>query len=322
MALSDLEVFSEYAYTTMTEILDYKVNLFNAATQGGLTLTNAAMQGDYSTTAHWAKINGLVRRRNAYGSGTVAAKDLAMLTRTSVKVAAGTPPVNIDPGMLKWIQKSPEEAGAVIGRQLAPDTMADMLSVAVNAYLAALGQVTALVHDGTASTPDLRMLNQGAAKFGDRAQDIMCWLMHSKNQFDIYDVALQNSAGLFQFGNVRVVQDGFGRPLVVSDVPALVETDGVGAGTDKYNILGLTNGAVIVEQGNEYTSNVETKNGDENILRTWQAEWVYQVGVKGFEWDKASGGPSPTDAALSTATNWDRYATYDKDLAGVIIETQ
>lgn len=319
MALSDLAVFSEYAYSTMTEMQAQQIGLFNAATRGGLVLQSGNHQGDYSDEAMWAKISGLVRRRNAYGSGAVAEKVLEHLTETSVKVAAGTPPVRIDPGMMKWIQRSPEEAGVVVGRQMAEDSIADMLNTAVMCYTAAVGQVSSVVYDHSATgTMSLIALNKGAAKFGDRAGAIVAWVMHSKSAFDIYGEALTNANRLFVFGNVRVIEDGFGRPLVVTDGPNLIT-----AGTpDTYAALGLTPGAVLVSQNGDFTDNVETKNGDENIIRTYQAEWSYNVGVQGFAWDKTNGGKSPSNAALGTATNWDRYATSDKDLAGVLVKAQ
>jgi len=319
MALSDLAVFSEYAYSTMTEMQDQQIGLFNAATRGGLVLQSGNHQGDYSDEAMWAKISGLVRRRNAYGSGAVAEKVLEHLTETSVKVAAGTPPVRIDPGMMKWIQRSPEEAGVVVGKQMAEDSIADMLNAAVMCYAAAVGQVANVVYDHSGTgTMSLIALNKGAAKFGDRAGALVAWVMHSKSAFDIYGEALTNATRLFVFGNVRVIEDGFGRPLVVTDSPNLIT-----AGTpDTYAALGLTPGAVLVSQNGDFTDNVETKNGDENIIRTYQAEWSYNVGVQGFAWDKPNGGKSPTNAALGTATNWDRYATSDKDLAGVLVKAQ
>ena len=46
------------------------------------------------------------------------------------------------------------------------------------------------------------------------------------------------------------------------------------------------------------------------------------MGVKGFAWDKANGSHSPTTAALTTATIWDKIATSYKDLAGVVVETR
>lgn len=323
MALSDLAVFSEYAYTTMTEMQDQQVGLFNAATRGGLVLQSGNHQGDYSDEVMWAKISGLVRRRNAYGSGTVAEKVLEHRTETSVKVAAGTPPIRIDPGMLKWIQRSPEEAGVVVGRQLAEDSIADMLNTAILCFAAAVGQVTSVVYDHSSTGPmSLIALNKGAAKFGDRAGALVAWVMHSKSAFDIYGEALTNANRLFVFGTVRVIEDGFGRPLVVTDSPNLILPDAGGEGVDHYMALGLTPGAVVVSQNGDFTDNIETKNGDENIIRTYQAEWSYNVSVQGFAWDKTNGGKSPSNAALGTATNWDRYATFDKDLAGVLVKAQ
>lgn len=318
MALSDLAVFQEYAQTSMTETQDQAIDKFNANVRGGIILTSKAHEGDFSSTAIWAKISGLVRRRNAYGSGAQGALTMSQLVNTSVKVAAGTPPINIDPGMLKWIQKSPEEAGVVIGTQMAEDSMSDMLNTGIMAYVAAVGNVASNVYDGTAGTAKLESLMSGASKFGDRSQDLVAWLMHSKSAFDIYGQALANSNRLFQFGNVQVVDDGFGRPIIMTDSPALI-TSGT---PDTYHQLGLAAGGIIVEQGNEFTDNIETKNGDENILRTYQAEWVYQLGIKGFTWDTATGGKSPNDAALGAAANWDKISTSHKDLAGVLVNTQ
>lgn len=316
MALSDLQVFSEYAYSAMTEVQDQQIEKFNAASQGTIILRSAANQGDYSDTAFWKKISGLVRRRNAYGSGTVAEKVLQHLLDTSVKIAAGTPPVRIDPGMMKWIQRSPEEAGATVGQQLAGDSMADMLNTACLVGRVAISNVAAVTTDISAvgaGLTTLGTLNTATSKFGDRAQAIQAWLMHSKPLFDIYGQALTNSNQLFVFGNVQVRQDGFGRLFVVTDSPNLV----VAGSPTKYHTLGLTSGALVVEQNNDFTDNVETKNGDENIIRNYQAEWTYNVGVKGWAWDKANGGHSPNDAAIGASGNWDRYSTSIKDLAGV-----
>lgn len=320
MALSDLQIFNEYAYDSMTEVVDQKVELFNQATRGGLTLSSKANQGSFSDRALWAKISGLVRRRNALGSGAVSEKVLQQLLDTSVKVAAGTPPVRIDPGMLKWIQNDPKIAGATIGRQLAGDSLQDMVNCAASVFVAAVGQVPAVVHNYAATgVATLGQLVVTAGKMGDAQGSIACWLMHSKVCVDIYGQALTNANNLFEFGTVRVVQDGFGRPLVVSDCAALFNATPT---PDQYHTLGLVPGAVVVEENGDYTSNIETKNGNENIVSTFQSEWSYNVGIQGFRWDKTAGGASPTDAALNTATNWDRYATSHKDLAGVLLISQ
>lgn len=318
MALSNLKVFSQYAYTSALELLNFNVNLFNAAARGGIILRAGNNQGDFADSVLYSRITGLVRRRDAYATGAVTAKDLAMLQETSVKVAAGTPPVNIDPHWWQWIQRSPDEAGVVLGKQLAEEMLVDMLAVAIKTYVAALTNVGAtVVYDGTAGTQTLQKLVTGSALFGDRADTIAAWIVHSKPMFDLYGAALTNTAQLFSFGNVKIMSDGFGRPFIITDQSDLVYTS---SGT-KYHTLGLAPGGVLIEQNPDWTDNTETKNGDENITRTYQAQWTYNVGLKGFAWDKTNGGKSPTNAALATGTNWDRFATEVKDLAGVIVNT-
>lgn len=324
MALSDLAVYNEYAYSSYSEVLRQQVDLFNAATGGAIVLAAAANQGDFNETAFWGKVSGgLVRRRNAYGSGAVAAKSLAHKEDVSVKVAAGTPPIEINPGQFRWIQRNPEEAGAVLGQQLAVDTIADMLNTSLGAVYAALAQVTAVIYDATANAaaadklPTWNNLNNGQAKFGDASSQILAWVMHSTPMHKLYGSNLTNAEQLFNYGTVNVLRDPFGKLLIMTDSPSLFL-----AGTpNKYHILGLSAGAALIGQNNDFDANEETKNGSENIERTYQAEWSYNLSVKGFAWDKGNGGHSPTDAALLTASNWDRYATSEKDLAGVIVET-
>lgn len=319
--LSDLAVFSEYAYEAKTEVLKQNVDLFNSASQGAMTLTfgndNA---GDYNDNAFWAATAGLIRRRNAYGTGTVAEKVLGMLTDTMVKVAAGTPPIRIDPSEMKWIQIDPQTRGAALGQQLAKQTMADYVNTAIMSVVTALlGQSTTNHFDGSAAAFDLTYYNSGQRLFGENASDIVLWLQHSKTMFDLWGTNLQNNTGMFQFGNVAIRTDPFGRTLLMSDAPALVNLAPI---PDQYYTLGLTAGAVEVQENNDFTANEETRNGNENIVRTYQAEWSYNVGVKGFTWDKTNGGKSPTDAALGTSTNWDKIATSFKDLAGILIKSQ
>jgi hypothetical protein len=315
MALADLQVFNEYAYSSFTELLDYNIDLFNQATRGGIILQGTSHQGDYSDTAMWAKIANLVRRRNAYGAGAVAEKVLQQLLDTSVKVAAGTAPVRIDPSMMRWILKSPEEAGAVVGVQMAQQALADMLDAALRCFRAAHEAQATNYYDASAGNASLGALNLGRAKLGDRASDLACWVLHSKQMFDIFGTALTNANMLFSFGTVKVTHDGFGNPFVVSDSAQLTVAG------PTYRALGFLTAGVVIGRNDDFQDNISTTNGDENIKRTYQAEWSFNVGVKGFQWDKTNGGHSPTDAALGTATNWDMYATSYKDLGGVVVKT-
>ena len=59
----------------------------------------------------------------------------------------------------------------------------------------------------------------------------------------------------------------------------------------------------------------------ENAKEIVKSEFSFNVGLKGYTWDKANGGKSPNDTALALSTNWDRVATSHKDTAGVKVTT-
>ena len=124
---------------------------------------------------------------------------------------------------------------------------------------------------------------------------------------------LTNTPQLFQAQNVQVV-DILGKAVIVTDAPALSE-----AGTpDLQKVLGLVESAAIVHDGGDVISNIETSNGKDRIETTMQVDYTFGLGLKGYTWDEANGGKSPTDAELATGTNWDQVATSVKHTAGVI----
>lgn len=316
--LDALEIFNEELYLGVTEILDQKINLFNAASRGTIVLQQLGgpSQGDYQKKAFWAKIQGLVKRRDPTGSAPQSSKDLSQFLDVSVKVAAGMPPINIDPSRMKWIARNPEEQAAIVSQQLAPEMLADQLNTGLLSLDAGLSQIATLNTDKTGASPDTLThgyLNEAVSKFGDRATAIVAWVAHSKPLFDLFGQNLVNAEQLFSFGTVNVSSDAFGRVFVISDSPALVTT----GAPDVFNVLGLVPNALLIQNNGDFINNFDTSNGDENINRTMQAEWSYNVGLKGFAWDIANGGPHPDDAALATAGNWDKVATSDKDLPGV-----
>lgn len=320
MALSNIQVYSQYAYTTMTEIVRQQIELFNAASNNAIVLSPSSYQGDYSDVISWARISGgMVRRRNAYGTSTLSNKNLTNIVDTMVKVAAGTFPIEINPETFTWIQKSPEEAGVVLGQQLAVEMMADMVNTAIGVTAAALSGQSAVVNDISGATAPADKITQIAlnntlGKFGDRRGDIKVWVLHSDMMRDLFGNALTNGQMLFKYDSVNIVSDPFGNRFLYTDCPSLLAST-------VYTTLGLVQGAVVVGQNNDYTENFQTTNGKENIEKTYQAQWTYQLGIKGFQWDKTNGGKSPTDAALFTSTNWDASHSDKKDFAGVLLKT-
>lgn len=318
--LSNVTVFNKWVYTTVNEMLAQQIELFNGATRNAIILRNANNTGDFSDSTFWADVAGMVRRRDPYSDANVSAIDLQMIVDTMVKVAGGTPPINIPPVMFMWINQNPELGAANIAKQLAPKIMQDMLNTAVAALSAAMRQEASNVTDVSGGSGDAAKftpanVNVGQAKFGDRAAAIVCWVVHSKAIFDYYGNAITNANQLYSYDTVNVTRDPFGRIFVVSDIPALAISG------PKYVALGLVSGAAIIERNDDMLQNIETSNGGENIRRTYQAEWSYNLGVKGFTWDKTNGGKAPSNAALALGTNWDKTVTSTKDLPGVVVIT-
>ena len=314
----DLQVFNQQTRDVMNETIAQDVAKFNEASGGALVLSNEPFDGDFSIKSAFQSIGGLVRRRNVYGDGTVQAKRLKERLNVAVKVAAGTAPVEFEPGQYAWTLRNPELAAVRIGEQLAKARMGDMLNAAVRCAVAAIGNNTGMKHDASTAKPTFNALNAAAAKFGDRSGSLRAWVMHSTVAHNLYDNALTNAERLFAYDGINVVRDPFGRVFVITDAPDLVSS----SGDTTYNTLGLVEGAVIVNDNGDFNAVMQQVTGKENLGTVYQAEWSYGIALRGYAWDMASGGKSPDDAALGTGANWDKTASSDKDTAGVLLVTK
>jgi len=315
--LNDFVVFNDFAQLSFTETLAQETALFNVATKNALVMATASNIGDYMEMSSYAAIADLVGNRDAYGTGAVSAVDLAQLLNVAVKVGGGSKPVQYTGTSFDWTQRPASEAGTVFGEQVAKGAIAYELNTIIAGLVGAISAAD-VTYDGTAAVASLASLNLGAGKFGDRQSSITAWVMHSKSITDIYAGSLANSNDLFEFGTVRVVQDGFGRPLIMTDSDALHFDN---TGTENYHQLGLVAGAGIVEDNGNMKTYAETQVELVNAKQIVKAEFDFNVGIKGYTWDKANGGKSPDDAALALTTNWDRTATSLKDTAGVKVTT-
>lgn len=315
MALSTMKVFSDFLYGAATEELAQQVELFNAASANTLVLRTQANVGDYSHDISYGLIASMMRRRNAYGAGAVSAVNVGQIDQIGVKVAGGTAPVLFEPQQFSWIQRSPQEAGVVIGAQVARGILADQVNTAIKAAVAACSQtathkVAAITTGGLAGAVN--------TVFGDRASAVQAWFVHSAGM-NAFQQSLINSTSFalaYTYGTVNVFTDAFGRRFVVTDCPSLYVTSGSPA---VIRALGLTTNGVIVEDNGDYDSVLQELTGNENIQRQFQAEYTFNLKLKGYQWDTTNGGKSPTDAAIATQTNWDQIATSVKDTAGLLV---
>lgn len=315
MALSNMKVFNEYLKRTTIETLAQDVEKFNASSAGAIRLTTQGIDGDFLQESFWAGLHGAQRRVDRYAAnGNQASTPLAQKQYDSVKIAGGFGPILWEPSQLSWIQKNPEEALEVISRNLSEAIMSDQLNTAISALAAAIGNQSAATNDVSATAGVTYVaINNAHALFGDASQRLVAQVMTGAMYHKLVGQNLANAERLFQFSGVQVV-DILGKAVIITDAPALYE-----AGTpNKQKVLSLADGAAVVMDGSDLITNIQTSNGKERIETTMQADYTFGLGLKGYTWDTANGGKSPTNAELSTGTNWDLVANSIKASAGVL----
>lgn len=312
-----MKVFNREVQTATIETLAQMVDKFNAASGGAIVLTNQGFEGDFRFENFWKGLHSARRRVDRYASqASVSPVALEQLQEIGVKVAGGFGPVIWEPSQMTWVQKNPGEAIDVISRNLAEAIMQDQLNSALAAGVAAVeAQGASAVHDAATTAANYRAINKAHALFGDHSQMIVCDVMDGTTYHDLIDHNLANAQSLFDAGNVRVV-DILGKRVVVTDAPALREAPSTT--TNDYKVLSLVAGGLTVYDGSDLITNIETNNGQSRIQTTFQADYSFGMAVKGYQWDVANGGKSPTDAEIATGSNWDRVATSIKHTAGVL----
>lgn len=321
MSLSQMQVFNKYIMPAVVETLAQMVEKFNQASNGAIRLTTEGFEGDFLQESFFAAIHSAQRRVDRYaGNGNAASTDLTQLKHSSVKVAGGFGPIRFEPSQLTWLNKPTAEGIEVASRNFAEAMLADQLNTAILALVAAISNNVDAVNDVSATAGiSYVSMNEAHGKFGDHSGNLVAQIMNGVTFHKLIGANLANVQQLFQAQNVRVV-DILGKPLVVTDAPALSTPAVVGppAAPAKLRVLSLAEGAATVSDGSDIISNIETSNGKERIETTMQVDYTFGLGLKGYTWDELSGGKSPTDAKLATGANWDKTASSIKHTAGVL----
>jgi hypothetical protein len=318
-----MEVFNKYFMPATIETLAQMVDKFNAASNGSIVLTTEGFEGDFVMTSFFKNLSNARRRVDRYGTNNaVTPIDLSQDKFVAVKIAGGFGPVRYEPSQMTWLNKPTAEGVEVASRAFAELLLQDQLNTVIAALVAAIGnQGAAATVDVSASKKvDYLTVNESHALFGDHSSQIVAQVMDGIQYHNFIALNLANAQTLFQAGNVRVV-DILGRPSIVTDAPALF-TAAAAEDPAKRRVLSLTTGAALVRDPRNLVSNVETSNGKERIETTLQIDYDFTVGLKGYAWDMANGGKSPTDSEIATGSNWDLVVSSIKHSAGVMAEGQ
>jgi len=286
-------------------LLQEQYRLFNEGSRGAFVLSGATLQGDFEDEIDWKVSGPLIRSRQPGDDSTIDRVGREQFEATSVRFASGTYPFDLDKDMIKWINEAPEVAAAIFAKKFSEELYYYQVNAAISGMIAAYLNVSEALTDITTvtdSTVDISPMIDAAAVFGDRANSLTTWVMHSKPYSDYLKARAVNNDHLVTYGNINVTQDAFGRVFIVTDNPNLRVTEG---GINHYYTLGLRPGAVELRHGDDFESNISITNGKANIQRDMQSEWSDLLNVPGFSWKKASGGKAPTPAALASSANWE-----------------
>jgi hypothetical protein len=315
MALENMQVFNQYLMDATIETLGQMVDKFNGSSNGSIILSSEGFDGDFFERSFYQALHTSQRRVDRYAAnGAQSGTNLAQLKESAVKVAGGFGPILFEPAQMAWIRKSEAEAIAVISSNLAEAMLQDELNTAIKALVAAISNQADATNDVSGSAGiDYAAINGAHAKFGDHSLDLVAQVMNGATYHKLVGQNLANTPQLFQAQNVTIV-DILGKPVIVTDAPDLYEA----GSPNKDKVLSLATGAATIMDGSQVVSNIETSNGKDRIETTMQADYDFGLALRGYTWDTANGGKSPTDSEIGTGSNWDKVATDIKATAGVI----
>jgi hypothetical protein len=316
---SDFKIYQPEFYSGVAESVVQNIAGFNASSQGAIRLVTQLLKGDYEKNSFFKRISGLITRRDT--TSVAATTDLAMVQDefVGVKINRKIGPVAQTLDSWRKLGKDEREMSLVFGRQVGDEIMADYINTAILSGEAAIQGLAGLNAANVAATVQHTDLVTALSIFGDRAERIVCWVMHSKPWFDLVKQSITDK--IFGVANVTIYSGTaatLGRPTLVIDSPALLQA----GSPNTYPILGLVQDAITVKETEDRQVVSEIVTGLENLVMRIQGEHAFNVECKGFKWDITNGGANPNDAALATGTNWDQAATSIKDMAGVRIQVQ
>ncbi len=318
-ASGDVKIYQPQFQGAFIETLQQNIAAFNELSGGALVMRERRLKGQYEYEAFFDEVSAITRRDPSTGSSsTLTPVKLTQDEFISVKLHRVNGPYewNVSAAFLAGFD--PARFSLAVGEQAAVAVPTEQLNNTLAALEAKLDSVAALEHDRTAGTIRTSDLADGLNKFGDKAGRIVLWVMHSKVYNDLFKEQLAATVtvlGTDPFGNTifQGVPATLGRRVLVTDSASLINYTDISSASPVYSTLGLTLNAAKLELTELPFAVAEgPRTGSQNLYITFQAEYGYNMGLKGCKWDVTNGGANPTDANVATATNWDTVVAENK----------
>jgi len=327
-ASGDVKIYQPQFQGAFIETLQQHVNAFNEASGGAIVMRTGREKGQYHHEAFMDEVSAISRRDpSTDSSSSLVPTKLTQDDFVSVKLHRVNGPYEWNVSAAWLAGFDPARFSLTVGTQAAVAVPTEQLNIALSALEAKLDSVAALEHDATDGNLALTDLVSGVQKFGDKGGNISLFVMHSKPFYDLLSGQVSSQASVFAsdiFGNV--IYNGMpatlGRRVLVTDSASLISYSDVSTGSPVYSTLGLVRGAATLQMTELPFAVAEgPRTGAQNLYITYQAEYGYNLGLRGCAYATGSGS-NPTDATVATSGSWSTKVADNKLLPGVIIRSQ
>lgn len=328
---SNFKLVNDLFETGYSETITQAVDDFFNASNGAVVKESVAFQGDYAQHNYFKAMTGLVSRRTDSATDAAAAADPVTLSEggdDAARLKRIIGPIDVTMGAMRARNFSVDVISRAIGVQVAKAEMADQINSAAASLVGALSSATGASVDLTATAFTTKTLtHSGLVEImqlaGDTSNDIAAWLMPSKAFFQLVKQAIDPTKAPDMVGTTAIyggTPGTFGRPVIVTDSPALTKT--VSAGTTHY-IAALKPGAIQITVDELPTLIEEAVTGKKSLAWRVQGELDYLVRILGYAYKQSgtgAGGANPADSSLAASAAWSLDSASIKSAAGFLGE--
>lgn len=311
---TDFKIYQEYVQSGYMDKITQ--NIAGVAGLGGaIRLSSRALKGNYDYQAFFDLLPA-VARRDPDSTSSRTANNITQDDLIRPKCHRDRE-VSVTRNQWLRIGLTPEKFSLLYGASLADAVLLEQLNTGLGAVQAAMSNESGCMYDfsGTGTMTHAGLWG-GLSKMGDAVGNIVGIVMHSKVFNNLVGQAIADKIyGVAEFAIRQGTTATFGRPVLVTDSSSLI----VSGSSDHYITLGLTAGAIEIEETeSQYTATME-ELGLDNIVNRIQTEYAYNLGIRGNQYQTGTGGLNPTAATLATATSWSLKYSSIKNGPGVRI---
>lgn len=308
---NDFKMYPTQFHTGQVETLMQDTNVFNAASNGAISLVPLPTVGDYRK--HTIFTQGLhITHRDPNSTALATPTKMQQGELVSAKMHKRYQ-VETTKQAFRDIGEDMGMFSDSFGVQSAKEKQAKYLNSGLIALRSMMGAVGVDVRHDAAGEIDHKEIIKGMAKFGDKSREIVAFVAHSALEHKLLEKTIDDNVHMIAGATITSGSTAtFGRPLIITDSPALIDTANVG----RYFMFGLTAGALAILETQEDDVLTEVVGGHDNQLYRIQGEFGFNIEAKGVSY---TGAANPDDAVLAVPANFSQIVSDIKSTPGVLI---